>query len=170
MQTGAGEPAAEGGFRQLQGPGRGLDAKPFRHGVPDLGDLGGRGFETVAGGVPPGGERLGASLAVEIPNGVVASGVALADEGVAGGVGDLVMVAVGIRAGLALGIDRLPATPSALALGVRPDGTGGGCRRGHLWVSALRTVVWRSWPQGPWAAVGVLRGSRAVVGLRRRDP
>lgn len=87
----------------------------------DLGDLGGRCFETVEGGVAPGGELLVASLAVEILNGVVASVVPIADEGVDGGVGDLVLVAVGIWAGLAMGIDRLPATSSALALGVRHD-------------------------------------------------
>src|SRR5512137_727479 len=121
MQTGAGEPAADGGFRQLKDPGRSLDAKPFSDGVQDLGDLGGRCFETVEGGIPPGGELLVASLAVEILNGVVASVVPIADEGVDGGVGDLVIVAVGIWAGLAMGIDRLPATSSALALGVRHD-------------------------------------------------
>jgi hypothetical protein len=170
MQAGAGEPGADGGFRQLKDPSCGLDAKPFSDGVQDQGYLGGRCFETVERGVPPGGELLVAGLAVEILNAVVAPMVALANQGVDGGVADLVIVAIGIRAGLAIGIDRLPATSSALALGVRHDGSGGGGQRGRLCISALRTVVWRSGPQGPWAAAGVLRWSRAVVAMRPSDP
>jgi hypothetical protein len=75
--------------------------------------------------VAPRGEFVVTGLAKEILNRVVTTVMTVADEGMYGGVGDPVIVAVGIGAGMAVGVDCLLASSPAFQLTVRHHGSDG---------------------------------------------
>ena len=66
-------------------------------------------------------------MAEEVPDGVVMAMMAIADEGMDSGIGDPMVGAIGIGAGVAVRVDRLLAKRAspALALSVGHDGSGG---------------------------------------------
>ena len=108
----------------------GLSAQAFGNSMQDLGNAGRGRFEAVECRVPACRELMVAGLAVEILDGVVLSMVAVADEGVNGRVGNVVVITDGVGTGLAAGVNVLLATARALSLGIRHDDPSRCCRWG----------------------------------------
>jgi hypothetical protein len=87
-----------------------------------LGDTFGRGFEPIERGVSAGSELPLTGLAEEILNRLMATMVAIADQGVDGRVRVPEVVAIRMRTSVTLGVEPFLAAAGAFALGVRDHG------------------------------------------------
>ena len=127
MRARSSDPTPNGPIREIEDPRRAVWAEAFGYGMQDLSDAGDWGAESVEGGVSTRREFVVARLAEEILDRIMSAMMAIADEGVDSGIGDPMVGAIGIGAGLAVRLDRLLAKRAspALALSVGHDGSGG---------------------------------------------
>jgi hypothetical protein len=122
-------PAGAGGLGVAEDADGGADVEPLGQGGEDLPDALGRGLEAVEGGAGAGAQGVAAGLAAEALDVVRATATPIRDEGMDRGVGNAVVGAGQLAAGVALGRDPPRGTTPALPL--RPR------RYRRRWVSAL---------------------------------
>ncbi len=138
-------------------------AEAFGYGIQDLSDAGDWGAESLEGSVSTRREFVVARLAEEILDRIMKAMVPVADEGMDGWVGIVIVVTVGVGTSLAAGINVLLAAPRALSLRIRHHHPNRRHWRGGDRISAVRAVVRCSRAEKPQARPGSFWRRRTVV-------
>ncbi len=125
MLAGARQSTAEGGFGCAKHPGCAAETEAFGDGMECLGDALGRRFESIEWSVSSGGDLSFAGLAEKIPDRLVATMVAVGNQGMHGRIRDPEVLAIGVRTGVTLSVGGFLAAARAFALAIRSYGSWG---------------------------------------------
>ncbi len=138
------EPGGDRGLSEAEDPLGGGWVQPFSEGREHLGDLLGRGFQPVQGGVASGSERGMAGLATERLDLLSTTVLAIADQSVDLSIGVAEVGALLIGTGEARGVHALGCSSAAFHL--RPGAYRSRCwlstRRGGGGETTGRAIVW----------------------------